>query len=92
LAFDLSNEVTDTSESSTILIYVIQVAGIFIHKRVHRLKQEINKEECKGDNLLIIKRCFLIKGRGSKGVNLIYEKQATNFVTDTKMFQSFFQH
>jgi hypothetical protein len=32
LAFNLSNGVTDTIESSTMLVYLVQVKGIFTHK------------------------------------------------------------
>ncbi len=44
LDFNLSNCVTDTLESSSILIYLIQMKGIYTQK-VALFKQEINKEE-----------------------------------------------
>ncbi len=46
-AFNLSNSVTDSLESSTILIYLIQLKGIYT-QRLHGLKQEINKRHKKG--------------------------------------------
>jgi hypothetical protein len=45
LAFNSSNRVADTLESSTILIYLIQAKGLYTQKGSRLLKQEINKEE-----------------------------------------------
>ncbi len=44
LGFNLSNGVTDTLESSSILIYLIQVKGIYT-KKVTLIKTGIDKKE-----------------------------------------------
>ncbi len=65
LAFNLSTRVTDKLESSTIVIYSIQVKDIFT-KMLHWLKQEINKDEHLRRALLQIKL---------KGFNLMVKQR-----------------
>jgi hypothetical protein len=55
LGFNLSNRVTDTLESSSILTYLVQVKSIYTQssgRKPHQLKQEINKEGIKQGALL----------------------------------------